>query len=315
MSDSNLPVPQRYTRFIFAGSELLAVFRPDEGMAIPVRLVCEKLGLDLNAQSRRLRKHAVLSKGLRKDRVPVGDRMTEIVVILHKYIPFWLASISPDQVAADIQEQLILYQTELIDVLAAIYLRESGQYVSPERRQIAQLAEEIRQILVSQRDHEERISVIEAVVEDLRQYIPVTPAQAEFLLRSLKRLGAHYEKKTGRKIYDLLMARFKAELGAQRYDTLPAAAYERALVWIEERAREYLPGDDEAYLRTKPDSYERYHCIDDRPADRPTATPVAPVNRRPSGRFCRPYWEGAIDRREIRAWRAHVIPKRHYRHG
>jgi len=246
MNDSNLPVPQRYTRFAFAGSELIAVFRPDEGMAIPVRLVCEILGLDLNAQSRRLRKHAVLSKGLRKDRVPIGDRMIDIVVILHKYIPFWLASISPDQVAAEVQEQLILYQTELVDVLAAIYLRQTGQSATAEQRQITQLAEEIRHLLASQRDHEERLTLIEAVVDDLRQYIPVTPAQAEFLLRSLKRLGARYEKRTGRKIYDMLMARFKAELGTQRYDALPAAAYEHALAWIEDRAREYLPDDDEA---------------------------------------------------------------------
>jgi hypothetical protein len=246
MSDSNLPVPQRYTRLDFAGSELIAVFRPDEGMAIPVRLVCERLGLDLGAQSRRLRKHPVLSKGLRKDRVPIGDRMIDIVVILHKYIPFWLASISPDQVATDVQEALVLYQTELVDLLAAIYLRQSGQYAAPEQRQMIQLAEDIRQILANQRDHEDRLTVIEAVVEDLRQYIPVTPAQAEFLLRSLKRLGARYEKRTGKRIYDMLMARFKAELGAQRYDALPAAAYEKALAWIEDRAREYLPDDDDA---------------------------------------------------------------------
>jgi hypothetical protein len=160
----------------------------------------------------------------------------------------WLASISPEQVAAIVREQLILYQTKLVDVLAAIYLRQSGQHITLEQRQIIQLAEEIRHLLASQRDHEERLTVIEAVVEDLRQYIPVTPAQAEFLLRALKRLGARYEKQTGRKIYDMLMARFKADLGTQRYDALPAAAYEKALAWIEERARDYLPDDDEALL-------------------------------------------------------------------
>jgi len=42
-------------------------------------------------------------------------------------------------------------------------------------------------------------------VDDLRQYIPVTPAQAEFLLRALKRLGARYEQRQKRKIYDMLI--------------------------------------------------------------------------------------------------------------
>lgn len=253
MTDSNLPVPERYTRFDFAGSELIAVFRPEEGMAIPVRLVCERLGLDLNNQSKRLRKHPVLRQSLRKDRVPIGERMQEIMVILHKYIPFWLATIDPNQVDEQYRNALILYQTELVDVLAAFYLRQSGQTVAPQHRQIMQLAEEIRMLLATQRDHEdrlntteERITVVEAVVDDLRQYIPVTPAQAEFLLRSLKRIGARYEQRYKRKIYDMLLARFKAELGIPRYDALPSAAYEQALHWIEERAREYLPDDDEA---------------------------------------------------------------------
>ncbi len=245
MEDSAL-VPHPYTPFEFAGSELIAVYRPDEGMAIPVRLVCEKLGLDLEAQSKRLRQHAVLSKGLRKDRVPIGQRMREIVVILHKYIPFWLATISPDQVADEAREQLILYQTELVDVLAAIYLRQRGQETTPEQRQLTQLAEEIRLLVASHQDHEQRLSVVEIVLDDLQQYIPVTPAQAEFLLRSLKRLGARYEKKTGKDIYSFLVARFKAELGTHRYDTLPAVAYEKALAWIADRAREFLPGDDVA---------------------------------------------------------------------
>ena len=131
-----------------------------------------------------------------------------------------------------------------MDVLAAIYLRQTGLSATAAQRQMTQLAEDIRHLLASQRDQEVRLTLIEAVVDDLRRYIPVMPAQAEFLLRSLKHLGARYEKRTGRNIYDMRMARFKAELGTQRYDALPAAAYEHALAWIEDRAREYLPDDD-----------------------------------------------------------------------
>jgi hypothetical protein len=61
---------ERYTRFDFAGGELIAVFRPEDGMAIPVRVVCERLGLDLNTQRRRLRKHLAID-GL--DRLLGGD--------------------------------------------------------------------------------------------------------------------------------------------------------------------------------------------------------------------------------------------------
>jgi hypothetical protein len=112
--------------------------------------------------------------------------------------------------------------------------------------QLIQLGEQIRQLVAAQQHLEDRVSVVEEIVEDLRQFIPVTPAQAEFLLRSLKRIGARYQKQHQRAIYGMLIARFKADMGMQRYDALHAAAYEHALTWIEDRAREYLPGDDDA---------------------------------------------------------------------
>lgn len=242
-----LPVPEKYAQFSVSGDELLAVFRPGEGMAVPVRLVCERLGLNARRQTERLLKHPVLSRGMRRDRVPVGGRILEVDVLLHKYVAFWLATISPDQVGADVYDRLVAYQTEVADILAAIYITRAGVPRQDQGHlQLAQLGEQIRQIVAAQQHLEDRVSVVEEIVEDLRQFIPVTPAQAEFLLRSLKRIGARYQKKHQKAIYSMLIARFKAELGTQRYDALPAAAYEQALAWIAERAREYLPGDDDA---------------------------------------------------------------------
>ena len=243
----NLPIPEKYARFSVSGDELLAVFRPGEGMAVPVRLVCERLGLNTRRQTERLLKHPVLSRGMRRDRVPVGSRVLDVDVLLHKYIAFWLATISPDQVAKSAYDRLVAYQTEVADILAAIYLsRADGPPQDAGQMQLTQLGEQIRQLVAAQQHLEDRVSVVEEIVEDLRQFIPVTPAQAEFLLRSLKRIGARYQKKHQREIYGMLIARFKADMGMPRYDALPAAAYEHALDWIEDRARENLPGDDDA---------------------------------------------------------------------
>ena len=62
--DSQLP--EKYTTLQFEGDTLITVFREGEGIAVPVRVLCEALGLDLRSQSERLRKHDVLRQGLRK---------------------------------------------------------------------------------------------------------------------------------------------------------------------------------------------------------------------------------------------------------
>jgi hypothetical protein len=123
MSD-DAPLPARrpaHQEVQFDGDTLIAVVIEGDGVATPVRTVCDVLGLDLDVQSAQLRKHPVLSQGLRVVNVPVGGRVRSVIAIIHKWIPFWLATISPDQVNATTRPKLIRYQTEVAYVLAALY--------------------------------------------------------------------------------------------------------------------------------------------------------------------------------------------------
>src|SRR5436309_848407 len=96
---------------------------PESGdrVAVPVRLVCQALGLDVGSQSERLQSHDVLSMGLRIVRIRQGNQLRPVVALLHRYIPFWLATISPKEVKPEVRPKPVRYQTELVDVLAALY--------------------------------------------------------------------------------------------------------------------------------------------------------------------------------------------------
>jgi hypothetical protein len=54
-------------------------------------------------------------------RVRIGDRMRSVVAILHKYVPFWLATITPGLVKEEVREKLVRYQVEVAEILAGIY--------------------------------------------------------------------------------------------------------------------------------------------------------------------------------------------------
>ncbi len=261
-------LPQRRPAFkdlAFDGDQLVAVLLDGDGAALPVRAACTALGLDPRYQLQRLRDHDVLVAGLREVRMPQGGKIQVVVAILSRYIPFWLATVTPNQVSEAMRPKLVRYQTELVDVLNRLYGDELAptRHVSPEpavaalERRLDELLVEMRltrELLREQRAGESaqdaRIDAIETVVDDLQQQISqhtvVTPAQQEALKRAIKRVAVRYQQRTGSERYGLLFAQFCKAMGTPRYDALPAHKYEQALDWIEAQARALLPDDPEA---------------------------------------------------------------------
>jgi antirepressor protein len=252
----------------FDEDRLIAVILEGEGMAVPVREICRALGLDLDTQSARLRDHAVLSQGLRIVRIRSGERMRPVVAILHKYIPFWMATIAPRLVAEPVRPKLIRYQIELVDLLAAIY---SGQLRSalpaadaatPALQQrLADAIAEVRlareALLAAQQEaheqlgsHEVRLTAVEGLMDELQEQIAshttITAAQREVIQRALKRIAVRYARRTGTEIFGLLFSQFCLDLGTPKYGLLPAGKYDDALDWLRRKAAEYLPDDPDA---------------------------------------------------------------------
>ncbi|NTV99946.1 MAG: hypothetical protein HGA19_01435 [Oscillochloris sp.] len=242
--DSRLP--EKYQEIEFEGDTLISVYRPGEGIALPVRTICAVLGLDLKGQSERIRNHEVLRQGLRKDRVPVDGKVREIAVLLHKYIPFWLATISPHMVRDQARAKLIRYQTELVDVLAQIYLRNADTQVATTQQRIDEALADIRRLVEAQISHERRLSIVEEIVSDLQQRSPVSASQAAYIQRSIKRIAKRYELRTERDIFGKLFAQFCIDLGTPRYDALPESRYDDALAWLRQVSQSYLPDDPDA---------------------------------------------------------------------
>lgn len=268
-SDNQEPrLPQRRPTFQpvdFDGDQLVAVILDGDGAALPVRAASEALGLDPRYQLQRLREHDVLVTGLREVRMPVKGKLQIVVVILSRYLPFWLATVTPNQVDEAMRPKLVRYQTELVDVLNRLY----GQELAPQRaeaaspeiaaleRRLDELFVELRltrELLRDQRStdagQDERLSTLETVVDDLQQQLlqhtVITPAQQEVLKRGIQRIAARYKQRTGTDRYAILFAQFCKTMGTPRYDALPAHKYEQALDWIEAQATALLPDDPDA---------------------------------------------------------------------
>ena len=272
MSEDPKRQPARLARFEevrFDNDQLLAVILEGDGVAVPVRTICQALGLDIDSQSAKLREHEVLSHGLRVVRVPRGRQLTSVVAILHKYIPFWLATIVPGQVKAAARPKLIRYQIELVDILAALYGGElrmalpvtADATLAALQQRVADALLEVRlareALLASQQrteeqleSHEVRIGAVEGLMDELQQQLAshttITGPQQEVIKRAIQRIATRYKRRTGQEIYGKLFAQFCIDMGTPKYALLPAGKYDAALTWLRERAAELLPDDADA---------------------------------------------------------------------
>lgn len=271
-----LPQRPRVDSLTFREDELQAVVLDGREVVLPVRAICAVLGLDPDSQAESLRQHDILAQGLRYVRVPVGNRFQTVLAIHRRYLYFWLAGIRPSLVRAEVRPKLKAYQEELVELLNAVYGAEEDVLSPPAEaqqgitaptvaliaRQMRALAAQLRQEFAdAQSVQDTRIGQLEQLVNQqlttvqgqldetqqrLLDHVKITAAQQAVIRLAIQRIARRYEQRSGKKIYDLLHARFNAELGTPRYDALPAAKYERALAWLRERAAEYLPDDPEA---------------------------------------------------------------------
>ena len=269
---ADLPdVPQRRVKIEniqVAGEELVAAILEGEGVAVPIRLVCQALGVSPQKQSEMLREHDALAPGLRIIRVPIGGRIQSVLAILHTHIAYWLGTILPKEVHEDARPKLVRYQTELIAVLNALYGPQVDPSLAPGPlatdlhpqygevvRQLRALQETLLSLTSGQRaiqgkvdSLDTRLTKIEDVVEDLQQIQKISAAQAEYIQRAIKRLATRSQQrtKTDANMYERLFAQFKIDMGIPRYDALPAKVYAKALAWLQRKADEYLPNDPDA---------------------------------------------------------------------
>ena len=127
MTDNPLePIEEREIEF--QGDRVLAVVVTDQksgepAVYVPVRSICERLGLDWAGQRQRINRNEALSEVIRSvviTTTEAGDRRTMIALPLD-YLNGWLFGISTRRVKSELREPLVRYQLECYRVLAEAF--------------------------------------------------------------------------------------------------------------------------------------------------------------------------------------------------
>lgn len=93
---------------------------------VPIRPICEILGVNYSTQLEKIKNDPLKSKGTVPLRGTVGadGKQREMVALKFKYALTWMLSINANNVKEEIREHLMDYQDQCSDILCDYFLKE-----------------------------------------------------------------------------------------------------------------------------------------------------------------------------------------------
>ena len=107
----------------FRGANLLGV-KQDGKIYVPIKPICAAIGIDMQAQTRRISRDPVLKKGVAMMAIPftAGGPQAMFCLPLNR-IHYWLAGVDSSRIKdEDMKRRVIEYQEECADVLFAYFM-------------------------------------------------------------------------------------------------------------------------------------------------------------------------------------------------
>ncbi len=106
------------------GDNVIAIRADDGTIWVPVRYLCDVLGVNYSGQYQRIQRDPVLGEALREAPVSLPDgRSYEMVCLPLKYVRGWLFGINASRVKEEVREKLIQYQREIIEIIDRAFSR------------------------------------------------------------------------------------------------------------------------------------------------------------------------------------------------
>lgn len=249
-----IPIEQRDIDFY--GDVITAVIANDGTVYIPVRPICENLGVSWPSQSNRINRDPILSdvKGVFTTNTPGGQQPT--VCLPLDYLNGWLFKMDAARVREDIREPLLRYQRECYRVLADAFVGQ-GTAVRPtnadddalmqlhnmalviaattrEMLEVRRLAQDNKTRLDAARDYLKGVNQRLRVVEQRTQSGPLTEEQAVEIKRRVNAIAQEMTRhEPGKSHYQAVYAALGDEVGTTGYKSIPMKGYKAAIAFLD----------------------------------------------------------------------------------
>lgn len=252
------PIQQKQVEFY--GDELTAVLVEDGTVYVPIRPICEYLGLSWAGQRERVNRDPILAesvRGVRVTRTPgTGGGTQEMLCLPLDYLNGWLFGVNANRVNPEIRTRLLSYQRECYRVLADAFLSPvtavspmdaSDQVLQQLHNMALVIAATTKEMMEAKRlamDSHRRLDLARDYLRGMNERLklveertaagPLTPEQAEELRYLVNQIAELYtQRDPGKKHYQSVYAALERETGVTSYKAIPPKGYEAARAFLD----------------------------------------------------------------------------------
>jgi len=257
-----VPVEERSVEFYGDEIKGVRVTRTPSGSSefyVPLRPLCNYLGVSYTGQRERVERDPVLSRKLEAVQVTTAGGLQEMQCLPLDYLNGWLFGINANRVKEEIRERLIRYQEECYIVLREAF-QEPG--VSDSLAQVEQLGHALITLAREQREFDRRLAKTEGDVTEAKSELrdvrtrvvaleervapgePVTEEQAAHISQAVKAIAYKLSERSGRNEYGGVYSQLYSKFGITSYKNLPAARYGEAMEFLTEWWSQVAGTDD-----------------------------------------------------------------------
>jgi P22_AR N-terminal domain len=248
--------------FQFADSVFEIYWTDERILILPLRQLCEALGLDFSNQLQRVKRDVVLAKHLHMVRATVtrSDGVSseqEVACIAYRRLDYWMGTIDHMRVKAGQRDRLILFKEEMADAIHAYFrsrrlpedmLAELDAALPPEEQKYNKLMDQAATWHIKVEEHGTRIGGLEDRMIKLEARLMgtdfISHAQAQQYLDAVGALGDLMKETKVKKAspYAVIHNEVKRQFGVPSYQLIPENEFSQVLEFLAKWWEREAPG-------------------------------------------------------------------------
>jgi len=126
LTQTLVAVDQREVALAGEDDAIVAVRVQSGDIYVPLRPVCERLGIDVQAQTRRIRRDEVLAEGLRMVQLETKGGTQTLLCLELEGVPLWLAGVEPSRVRPALRDRLKTFKRWVRRRVYEAFVLETG---------------------------------------------------------------------------------------------------------------------------------------------------------------------------------------------
>lgn len=149
-------------------------FKEGEMVFIPIKPICEVLGIDHSSQISTLKNHPILGSVMVLNTITASDnKQYQMVTLPLKYFFGWLFCIDARKVSPDAYEQVIKYQEQVYNIIYDKFFLEPVQ----QKRKLIMILEKENKLLALENERKELNAQIKSIKGEIEEIKVLQPNQ------------------------------------------------------------------------------------------------------------------------------------------